>query len=53
MGEFFNCMCRHMYFIIIESQNDYIIMNFTDDGADAFQYEHIYITILDGNVTNI
>ena len=28
-------------------------MNFTDDGIDEVEYEHINITIIDGNFTNI
>ena len=41
------------YFIIFGSQNNWIIMNFIDDGTYKVEYEHINRTIIDGHFTNI
>ena len=41
------------YFIIFGYHNNWIIMNFIDDGADEVEYEHINRNILDDNVNNM
>ena len=33
--------------------NNWIIINFVDNGADEEDYEHINQTIIDGNMMNI
>ena len=37
---------------ILGSRNNWVIMNFLDDEIYNVEFEHINITILDGNVTN-
>ena len=45
----YNCT----YFLIIGSPNNWIILNFIDDGTDNVDYKCVNQTILDGNVMNI
>ena len=41
------------YSQIMVSYNNWIILNFIDEGKYCVDYEHINVTILDGNVANI
>ena len=41
------------YSLIIGSHNNWIIINFIDDGTYEREYDHINIKILDSNVTDI
>ena len=47
-GRVYNCK----YSIIIDYHNNWIVMNFLDDGSGNVEYECINITILDANITN-
>ena len=45
--------CKKRGRLGLDSVNNWIMMNFLDDGTYEVEYKHINLTILDGNVLNM